>query len=169
VPISEHEIESLAAELGKRLLAQKLLVATAESCTGGLVAGAITTIAGSSEWFDRGFVTYSNGAKREQLDVGDAVLSAHGAVSEPTAIAMAEGALRRSDAAFTVAITGIAGPGGGTPEKPVGMVCFAWARKSGATISRTHYLSGNRADVRQASVAIALRGLIDAVALPSRR
>jgi nicotinamide-nucleotide amidase len=169
MPMNEHEIDLLAAELGKRLLAQRWRVATAESCTGGLVAGAITTIAGSSDWFDRGFVTYSNGAKRELLDVDESVLRVHGAVSEPAAIAMAEGALKRSDAAVTVAITGIAGPGGGTPEKPVGMVCFAWARKGGATISRTHHLSGNRTDVRQASVAIALRGLIDAVETPSGR
>ncbi|HYT96721.1 MAG TPA: CinA family protein [Casimicrobiaceae bacterium] len=166
--MNDHDIEVLAAELGERLLAQRWRVATAESCTGGLVAGAITTIAGSSDWFDRGLVTYSNAAKRELLDVPQSVLDAHGAVSEPTAIAMAEGALQRSDAALTVAVTGVAGPGGGTPEKPVGMVCFAWARKDGATISRTHYLSGNRADVRQASVAIALRGLIDAVEASSR-
>jgi nicotinamide-nucleotide amidase len=167
--MNDHEIESLAAELGRRLLAQRLRVATAESCTGGLVAGAITEIAGSSDWFDRGFVTYSNGAKLELLDVAESVLRGYGAVSESTAIAMAEGALRRSDAVLTVAITGVAGPGGGTPEKPVGMVCFAWARKGGATIGQTHYLSGNRADVRQASVAIALRGLIDAVESASLR
>ena len=167
--MNDHEIESLAAELGRRLLAQRWRVATAESCTGGLVAGAITTIAGSSDWFDRGFVTYSNDAKHELLDVPESVLDAYGAVSEPSAIAMAEGALQRSDAALTVAITGIAGPGGGTPEKPVGMVCFAWAQKGRATISRTHYLQGNRADVRQASVAIALRGLIDVVESASPR
>jgi nicotinamide-nucleotide amidase len=166
--MNDHGIEVLAAELGKRLLAQRWRVATAESCTGGLVAGAITTIAGSSDWFDRGLVTYSNAAKRELLGVPQSVLDAYGAVSEPTAIAMAEGALQRSDGALTVAVTGIAGPGGGTAEKPVGMVCFAWARKGGATISRTHYLSGNRTDVRQTSVAIALRGLIDVVEASSR-
>jgi nicotinamide-nucleotide amidase len=167
--MSDHEIEALAAELGRRLLAKQWRVATAESCTGGLVAGAITTIAGSSDWFDRGFVTYSNGAKHELLDVAKSILDANGAVSEPTAIAMAEGALRRSDAALTVAVTGIAGPGGGTPQKPVGMVCFAWARKGRTTISRTQYLGGNRADVREASVAIALRGLIDLVDSASPR
>ena len=167
--MNEHEIESLAADLGQRLLARRLLVATAESCTGGLVAGAITSIAGSSEWFDRGFVTYSNDAKRELLDVDESVLRAQGAVSEATAVAMARGALKRSDAMLAVAITGIAGPGGGAPEKPVGMVCFAWVRKGGATISRTHQLGGNRAEVRQASVAIALRGLIDIVETESDR
>jgi len=161
--MNDHEIELLAEKLGKCLLAQRWRVATAESCTGGLVAAAITSIAGSSDWFDRGFVTYSNGAKRDLLEVAESVLQSHGAVSESTAIAMAEGALQRSDAALTVAITGIAGPGGGTPEKPVGMVCFAWARTGAATISRTHHLGGDRADVRQASVAIALRGLIDVV------
>ncbi|HEY3179485.1 MAG TPA: CinA family protein [Casimicrobiaceae bacterium] len=167
--MNEHEIESLAAELGQRLLAHRSLVATAESCTGGLVAGAITSIAGSSEWFDRGFVTYSNDAKHELLDVDESVLRAHGAVSEATAVAMAQGALKRSDAVLAVAVTGIAGPSGGTPEKPVGMVCFAWARKGATVIRRTHHLSGNRAEVRQASVAIALRGLIDLVETTSRR
>src|SRR5438045_5240073 len=108
--MNENEIESLAAALGQRLLAQRARVATAESCTGGLVAGAITAIAGSSDWFDRGFVTYSNGAKRDVLDVAESILVAHGAVSEATAIAMADGALKRSDAPFTVAITGIAAP-----------------------------------------------------------
>ena len=156
------EIESLAAELGRRLLAKRLRVATAESCTGGLVSGAITAIAGSSDWFDRGFVTYSNAAKHELLGVHDAVLRAHGAVSEATAIAMANGALKRSNADLAVAVTGIAGPAGGTPAKPVGMVCFAWARKDGRVTSETHHLGGDRAEVRRASVAIALRGLIDA-------
>ena len=162
--LTEPDIESLAGALGQRLLTRQWRVATAESCTGGLVAGAITAIAGSSDWFDRGFVTYSNAAKRELLGVAEAVLRDHGAVSEPTAIAMAEGALTRSDALLSVAITGIAGPGGGSPAKPVGMVCFAWARRSGATISATHYLGGDRAEVRQASVAIALRGLLDLAA-----
>src|SRR5207248_11796847 len=124
------------------------------------VAGAITAIAGSSDWFDRGFVTYSNEAKREMLDVDDSILRAHGAVSEPTAMAMAEGALARSDAMLSVAITGIAGPGGGTPSKPVGMVCFGWAKRAGATTSSTHVLPGDRAEVRHASVVIALRGLV---------
>jgi len=157
----EPDVEALAAELGARLLALHCRVTAAESCTGGLVAGAITAIAGSSDWFDRGFVTYSNESKRELLGVDEAVLREHGAVSEPTAIAMADGALTRSDAAFSVAITGIAGPGGGTPSKPVGMVCFAWAERDGSTVSATHHLAGNRAEVRHRSVAIALRGLVD--------
>jgi len=157
----EPDVEVLAADLGTRLLALRYFVTAAESCTGGLVAGAITAIAGSSDWFDRGFVTYSNESKRELLGVDEAILRDHGAVSEPTAIAMAQGALKRSDATLSVAITGIAGPGGGTPSKPVGMVCFAWAKQGSATVSTTHYLAGDRAQVRHASVAIALRGLID--------
>src|SRR5438105_3637925 len=109
----DEDLYALAAKLGRAALARRVSVATAESCTGGLVAGAITAIAGSSDWFDRGFVTYSNEAKREMLDVDDAILRAHGAVSEPTAMAMAEGALARSDAMLSVAITGIALPPGG--------------------------------------------------------
>ncbi|MHB8494957.1 MAG: CinA family protein [Casimicrobiaceae bacterium] len=154
---------SMAAELGRRLLARGLRVATAESCTGGLVAGAITSIAGSSDWFERGFVTYSNDAKAELLDVPPGLLAAHGAVSEPVALAMAIGALENSRADIAVAVTGIAGPGGGTPGKPVGTVCFAWARRGGgAPGTRTEHLAGDRADVREASVRIALDGLIEA-------
>lgn len=159
--MSLTELETLAAALGAQLLKRHWRVATAESCTGGLVAGAITMIAGSSDWFDRGFVTYSNEAKRELLGVTEATLRDRGAVSERTAIEMADGALARSESTLAVSITGIAGPGGGTPSKPVGMVCFAWARKSGATTSATHYLTGNRAAVRNESVAIALRGLLE--------
>ena len=159
-PSTDAEIEALARDLGTQLSARGMVAATAESCTGGLVAGAITSIAGSSEWFDRGFVTYSNEAKRDMLDVPESILRAHGAVSEATAVAMADGAIARSSAALAVAITGIAGPGGATPGKPVGMVCFAWARKNSPMIAATHYLRGDRADIRCESVAIALRGLI---------
>jgi nicotinamide-nucleotide amidase len=154
------EIAVLAAELGVRLLERKGLCATAESCTGGLVAGAITEIAGSSGWFDRGFITYSNEAKMEMLGVPEATLARHGAVSEATARAMAEGALARSQAGIAVAVTGVAGPGGGSPEKPVGMVCFAWARSGAATATATHQIPGDRQAVREASVAVALQGLI---------
>ena len=129
-PMTE-EIAALAAELGARLAERKMLCATAESCTGGLVAGAITDIAGSSGWFERGWVTYSNEAKMEALGVPEATLARHGAVSEATARAMAEGALARSRADIAVAVTGVAGPAGGSPEKPVGMVCFAWAKSGG--------------------------------------
>jgi len=149
-----------AVVLGRALEARGWQAATAESCTAGLVAGAITDVAGSSGWFDRGFVTYSNDAKESMLGVSRALLAAHGAVSEETARAMVDGALARSRADVAVAITGIAGPGGATPGKPVGMVCFAFARRGAATHSFTRQLAGDRADVRAASVDIALEGLL---------
>jgi nicotinamide-nucleotide amidase len=155
-----EKIAALAAELGVRLVERKALCATAESCTGGLVAGAITAIAGSSGWFDRGFVTYSNEAKMEALGVPENALLLHGAVSEATAQAMAEGALARSRAGIAVAVTGVAGPGGGSAEKPVGMVCFAWAQAGAPTAAATHYFPGDRQAVREASVAVALEGLL---------
>jgi len=155
-----EEIAALATQLGLRLVARNTLCATAESCTGGLVAGAITEIAGSSDWFDRGFVTYSNEAKMEALGVPEATLTRYGAVSEATAQAMAEGALARSRAGIAVAVTGVAGPSGGSPEKPVGMVCFAWAKSGGAPEVATHHFPGDRQAVRQASVAVALEGLL---------
>jgi nicotinamide-nucleotide amidase len=157
----DGEIEMLAAELGRRLAARGVFAATAESCTGGLVAGAITAIAGSSGWFDRGFVTYSNEAKMELLGVNSGTLARHGAVSEAIAQAMAEGAIRASRADLAVAVTGIAGPAGGTAEKPVGMVCFAWAVRKGPTSAATHHFDGDRQSVRKASVVVALQGLID--------
>ena len=150
----------LAVELGVALRARGWLCATAESCTGGLVAGAITDIAGSSEWFDRGYVTYSDEAKIAMLHVPPATLAEHGAVSEPTARAMAIGALAQSRANVAVAITGIAGPGGAVPGKPVGTVCFAWAARGGEPRVETRHLPGDRAAVRHASVALALAGLI---------
>ena len=155
--------ESLAAELGRALLARGWRMTTAESCTGGLVAGAITDVAGSSEWFERGFVTYSNAAKGEMLGVARAVLGQYGAVSEPVARAMAEGALARSSADCAVSITGVAGPGGGTAAKPVGMVCFAWAGRGLPTRVATRHFPGDRAAVRAASVEAALEGLLDLV------
>ena len=153
----------LAEELGRRLTAKAWLAATAESCTGGLVAGAITAVGGSSAWFERGFVTYSNEAKAEVLHVPAPILAQHGAVSEETARAMAEGAIVASRAAVAVAVTGIAGPSGGSPEKPVGTVWFAWAVRGGPTSAAGHLVPGDRAAVREASVRIALQGLIDRV------
>ena len=141
-------------------MARRLMLATAESCTGGLIAGAITDIAGSSEWFERGFVTYSDEAKVEMLGVREETIRAHGAVSEATAAEMAQGALANSKADFAVAVTGVAGPGGGTTEKPVGMVCFAWARERGVETATRHF-PGDRQAVRLASVAVALAGLLD--------
>jgi len=156
--------QRLAADLGRRLRECGWRLATAESCTGGLIAGAITSIAGSSDWFERGFVTYSNDAKEEMLGVPRGVIETHGAVSEATAKAMAEGALVHSRADCAVAVTGIAGPGGGTADKPVGLVCFAWARRGANARAATHRLVGDRARIREESVAIALRELIDLVA-----
>ena len=152
-------ISRLSRQLGRRLLASRGRLATAESCTGGGVAQAVTAIAGSSNWFDRGYVTYSNEAKRELLGVPATTLRRHGAVSEATARAMAAGALRRSGATLALSVTGIAGPGGATPGKPVGTVCFAWA--SGRKLrSETRRFRGGRAQVRRQSVAHALRGAL---------
>src|ERR1700690_504809 len=118
----DDKLYALAVEVGKAAQARQAMIATAESCTGGLVAGALTAVAGSSEWFERGFVTYSNVAKVEQLGVTQPMLDRFGAVSTETALAMARGAIRMSRAQWAVAVTGVAGPGGGSPEKPVGTV-----------------------------------------------
>lgn len=154
-------LEPLARRVGARLKKRGLKLATAESCTGGWIAQAVTAVAGSSEWFERGFVTYSNEAKRDLLGVRARTLSRHGAVSEATAREMAAGALARSRAQVAIAVTGIAGPGGGTRSKPVGTVCFAWSRKKRAPVSTTRRLSGSREGVRRQSVAFALRGLLE--------
>jgi nicotinamide-nucleotide amidase len=135
------------------------MVATAESCTGGLISATMTAVPGSSEWFDRAFVTYSNDAKCEMLGVTSSTLILHGAVSEPTAAEMATGALQHSHAHLAVAVTGIAGPGGAVPGKPVGTVCFGWASRGGTVETATHLLTGDRDAVRAASVRIALDGL----------
>lgn len=145
-------IEQLAAALRRR--GWKL--ATAESCTGGLVAAACTSLAGSSEWFERGFVTYSNDAKVESLGVDAALLAAHGAVSEAVAQAMAAGALAHSHAHLSLAVTGIAGPGGATPDKPVGLVWLAWALRGGDVGAEALQLGGDRAAIRAQSVDAAL-------------
>jgi nicotinamide-nucleotide amidase len=158
--MTDDRIAVLAVDLGARLAERGVMCATAESCTGGMVAAAITDIAGSSAWFDRGFVTYANEAKCELLGVPAATIARHGAVSEATASAMAEGALARSRAFIAVAVTGIAGPGGGSPEKPVGTVCFAWAVRNAATQAVTRHFGGNRVAVRRAAVVEALHGLL---------
>jgi len=159
--MTAERVAQLAADLGARLVARRWKLATAESCTGGLVAAAITSVAGSSDWFDRGFVTYSNDAKMALLNVPAATLAAHGAVSEATAVAMAEGAIVASGADVAVAVTGIAGPGGGTAEKPVGLVWFAWAARGAALRAQKRRLPGDRAAIREASVEIALHGLME--------
>lgn len=151
------EILTLAETVLAEARAKGLMLATAESCTGGLVAGALTAIAGSSDVFERGFVTYTNNAKIQDLDVPQNTIETHGAVSDQTARAMAEGALTYSDADVSVAITGIAGPGGGTPEKPVGLVHFAAAREGRPTLTEAHRFGDiGRAEVRMASVEVAL-------------
>ena len=151
-------LEAILVSISGALLARGWMLATAESCTGGLIAAACTDLAGSSQWFERGVVSYSNAAKTELLGV-DADLSAqHGAVSEPVARAMAEGALARSHAQVSLAVTGVAGPTGGSASKPVGTVCFAWC-VAGRTHCHTLHLSGNRAAVRDATVRHALAQL----------
>lgn len=157
----QHRLEALAARLGTLLSSEQLKLVTAESCTGGWVAQCLTAIAGSSAWFDRGFVTYSNEAKQEMLGVPPDMLAEHGAVSQPVAVAMAEGALRNSRADWAVAITGIAGPTGGSPQKPVGTVCFAWGCRDGRIVTSTRHFPGSREDVRAQSVEHALSGLIE--------
>ena len=159
--MARDRLKVLARRIGARLKERKLRLATAESCTGGWVAQAATSVSGSSGWFDRGFVTYSNAAKRELLGVRARTLSRHGAVSRETAKEMAAGALARSRAQVAVAVTGVAGPTGGTRRKPVGMVCFAWARKRGAMESVTRRFPGGRERVRWLSVKFALEGLLE--------
>jgi nicotinamide-nucleotide amidase len=154
-------LAKLAALVGARLKARGAMLATAESCTGGWVAQAVTSVSGSSDWFERGFVTYSNAAKREMLGVRAETLDRFGAVSEETAREMALGALAASRAQVAVAITGVAGPSGGTPAKPVGMVCLAWASKAGEVATVTKQFVGNREEVRRQSVICALEGLLE--------
>ena len=152
-------IEKLARQVGKKLEAANALLVTAESCTGGWVAQAVTSVAGSSGWFERGYVTYSNAAKTGALGVRKATLDRHGAVSEQTAREMARGALRKGLGTIALSVTGIAGPGGGSPGKPVGTVCFAFAH--GRKIrSETKRFKGNRNSVRRQSVVQALRGVL---------
>lgn len=164
-------IEALAAELGRLLAANRMVLATAESCTAGGIAYAVTMVPGSSGWFDRGFVTYSNEAKLQQLGVGATYLRDFGAVSEPVARQMALGALTHSAAQIAVATTGIAGPEGGTPEKPVGTVCFGWAIRRDASAApwvqtATRRFEGDRAAVRTQAIIYALQ---ETVALLARR
>jgi nicotinamide-nucleotide amidase len=160
-------IVQLAEQLGAALLARRMVLATAESCTAGGVAYAVTQLAGSSAWFDRGFVTYSNAAKRQMLGVPAEELRRHGAVSEAVARAMACGALDASDAQLAAGITGVAGPGGGSAEKPVGTVCFSWAlRRSGElrVQTTTRRFAGDRAAVRTQAIIAALEGLLQILA-----
>lgn len=152
-------VTTLVTPLADRLRAKGWRLACAESCTGGLVAAACTSLAGSSDWFERGFVTYSNAAKTEQLGVAAALIDTHGAVSAEVAAAMAEGALAHSRADLALAVTGIAGPGGGVPGKPVGTVWLGWTQRGGAASVERLQLSGDRASVRAQTVVIALQRL----------
>ena len=153
-------MNELARKVGAALKARGLLLVTAESCTGGWAAMELTAIAGSSEWFERGYVTYSNAAKREELGVSEQTLRRHGAVSEETAREMAAGALQNGRGQVALAITGVAGPTGGSPDKPVGTVCFAWAHGSKIS-SETKRFDGDRASVRRQSVLYALQGVLE--------
>ncbi len=156
-------IHQLACRVGEQLLHRQMMLTTAESCTGGWIAKIITDIPGSSRWFERGFVTYTNIAKREMLGVREETLEIHGAVSEQTVLEMARGALAHSHAHLSVAVSGIAGPGGATPGKPVGTVWFAWARQGGEVESYLEHFRGDREAVRQGAVRVALEGLRDAI------
>ncbi|MFZ3173637.1 MAG: CinA family protein [Thiobacillus sp.] len=161
--VSNEELHQLAAELGDKLIARGWMLATAESCTGGWVGQLLTSLPGSSQWYERGFITYANAAKIEMLDVPAEVIDEHGAVSEETACAMAAGALAHSHAQATLAISGIAGPGGGTPQKPVGLVCYGWALADGTLMSSICRLDGDREEIRSRAVAAAMRGLIELI------
>ncbi len=150
-----------AQRLAQLLIQSGLSVVTAESCTGGQLSEIMTRIPGSSTWFDCGFVTYSNKAKQELLHVPESIIKEYGAVSEETAIAMAEGALGNSHADVSVAITGIAGPDGGSEDKPVGTVCLAWSMKNAGTQATRIHFEGDRLKVRDQSCMLALQGLIE--------
>ena len=148
-------------DLGEKLVRINRSVATVESCTGGGIACAITDLAGSSQWFERGFVTYHNDAKVEMVGVERALIESHGAVSVEVAAAMAEGGIRFSEADYCIAVTGVAGPQGGSADKPVGTVCFAWAGLDRETRVELLHFTGNRHAIREQSVVHALGGLLD--------
>jgi nicotinamide-nucleotide amidase len=155
------KLDCLAQQLGEVLQQQGLMLTLAESCTGGMVAQAVTSVAGSSTWFERGFVTYSNQAKVEMLGVSEDTLQQYGAVSEQTATEMAIGALKHSHAAISASITGIAGPTGGSEAKPVGTVCFACAINDKCTLNTTQYFQGNRQAIREQAAQFVLKALLD--------
>lgn len=162
IPPPDLDVPALVLQLAELLQHRRWMMATAESCTGGLIAGACTDLSGSSAWFERGFVTYSNAAKAELLGIDAALIEAHGAVSEPVARAMAEGAIARSQAQAAVAVTGVAGPTGGSPDKPVGTVWFGWSVDGRVRTERRRF-DGDRATVRAATVQYALQTLAELV------
>ena len=161
IDVQESQIDALATRLGRQLAVSGGMIATVESCTGGLIARALTETPGSSQWFDRGFVTYSNEAKIEMVGVSAQTLAVFGAVSEPTALEMAGGALARSRARVSLSVTGVAGPGGGSADKPVGTVCFGWAVADGRTRAVTRRFDGDRARLRWQAALFALQGAWD--------
>jgi len=155
------ELMELAVAVGERLERRGLMVATAESCTGGWAAQVLTSVAGSSAWFERGFITYTNRAKQEMLGVSAQTLELYGAVSEETVREMAQGAIQHSHAQVALAISGVAGPAGGSLQKPVGTVCFGWAQRGMEAVSSRQHFAGDREAVRRQAVAFALQGVLD--------
>ena len=162
---AHQNLYELATRVGIVLRTRNRTLAIAESCTGGWIAKVVTDIPGSSGWFDRGFVTYSNAAKQELLGVRDATIAEHGAVSAEVVAEMAAGALERSRADLVLAVSGIAGPDGGSPDRPVGTVYLSWALRDGSTRAECRHFAGNRDQVRLETVAAALRGVLDVFAL----
>jgi len=158
--VTDSDLTALAEQLGKLLKKRKLTLTLAESCTGGLCAEIITRVAGSSAWFDCGFITYSNQSKETQLNVSEYTLDTYGAVSEETAVEMAMGAYGMSGASLSAAVTGIAGPSGGSKTKPVGTVCFAWMGIDRELFTSTHHFKGGRLEIRQQSAKTLIEGLI---------
>lgn len=159
--MTDQELEQLALEVSQFLITKRHVLAVAESCTGGWLAKLLTDIAGSSEWFDRGFVTYSNQAKQDMLGVTTTTLKENGAVSQQTVKDMVAGVLEHSMANVAVAVSGIAGPGGGSNDKPVGTVCFAWSKQGADPVSELHHFLGDREQVRRASVKRLLTGMLE--------
>jgi len=158
--MSDEDLGLLSQRVGVALKAAGIKLVTAESCTGGWIAEVVTRTAGSSAWFDSGVISYSNSAKRHLLGVAADTIRANGAVSEATAGEMANGALTHNRAGIALAVTGIAGPDGGTPEKPVGTVCFGWCRRNGISLTSTQLFAGDRTSVRRQSVVFALEGML---------
>ena len=161
--MSDKKLYQLAQQVGEVLKARALMLVTAESCTGGWIGEAVTMVPGSSEWFERGFITYTYISKREMLGVKTETLEKHGAVSEPTVKEMAAGALAASHAQIAVAVSGVAGPSGGTPDKPVGTICLAWALRNGEPVAETRLYAGDREAVRRQAVARALEGVLELI------
>ncbi|MCW5622632.1 MAG: nicotinamide-nucleotide amidohydrolase family protein [Burkholderiales bacterium] len=157
----DQALFDLAVRVGNALRQRAWMLTTAESCTGGWVGACVTMVGGSSQWYDRGFITYSNSAKMQMLGVLEETLRVHGAVSEATVAEMAQGALARSNAHVAVSISGVAGPTGGTSDKPVGSVCIGWAGREGSLRSRSLRFEGDRDAVRRRSVIVALEGVIE--------